>query len=547
MPTSDANTRPFSQPEPPFKIEVIRTFAITGLPVAGILLFTSVLLSVAFFVYGLNTLHLTIRARRYRRIPSPPLDARPGVAIHLPIYNEFYVVGRLLESCANVAAQYGKDRVRIYVIDDSIDETSSEVDKIASGYSAQGFQFSVIRRGSRHGFKAGALQAALEATREKYVAVLDADFVPPADFLDKTIPILEHDPSVGFVQTRWGHLDRNYNVVTESVAIGVDAHFFLEQRGRNGSGYLMNFNGSAGVLRAEAIREAGGWNSDTLAEDLDLSYRMQLLGYRGVYMNDLEVPGELPPTIASLKRQQGRWARGSLQTARKLLSRIQTSKGLTLGQKFQAAVHLTYYLVHPLMVASFLLAVAADFLSIDVIRYAVNFSLPSLSSGRTSADSVALSFQIVPWVVFSALVLLSTFAVLLYCIEAVRVQKLGLVENVKQIIMLVVIGYGVSISNSVHALGGLLSSQTGTFSRTPKYAIEREGETWKGKKYQISTNKTTLLEAGGVALAAIASAWAVETGNLGILPILLVYLTGYSTVLYLTLSQTLGSAGSKDS
>jgi len=521
-------------------------FTVTGLPVAGILLFASVLLSIAFFVYGLNTLHLTIRARRYRRIPSPPLDARPGVAIHLPIYNELYVVGRLLASCAKAATQYGKDRVRIYVIDDSTDETSSEVDRLASGYSAQGLQFKVIRRGSRQGFKAGALQAALIATHEKYVAVLDADFVPPKDFLDKTVPILEHDPSVGFVQARWGHLDRNHNVVTESVAIGVDAHFFLEQRGRNGSGYLMNFNGSAGVLRAEAIRQAGGWNSDTLAEDLDLSYRIQLQGYRGVYLNDMEVPGELPPTIASLKRQQGRWARGSLQAAKKLLGRIRASERLTAGQKFQAAIHLTYYLVHPLMVASFLLAVAADFLSIDVIRYGVNFSLPALSSRGAFANSVVLSFQIVPWIIFSTLILLSTFAVLLYCIEAVRVQRLGLLRNVKQIITLVILGYGVSISNSVHALGGLFSSRTGTFSRTPKYAIEQAGQTWRGKRYQLTLNRTTVLEAGAVVLAGAASFWAIRTGNLGILPILLIYLAGYSFVLYLTLKQTFGSGGRPD-
>ena len=509
------------------------------------LLLASLLLSVAFFVYGFNTLHLMLRAGRYRPIPSRPLAHRPTVAIHLPMYNELYVVGRLLKSCTEVAERYGRNLVRIYVIDDSTDETAAEVDRLVSEYSTQGFRLRVIRRGGREGFKAGALQAALAVTDEKYVAVLDADFVPPPDFLDRTVAVLEGDPALGFVQGRWGHLDRDYNVVTESVAIGVDAHFFLEQQGRNGSGYLMNFNGSAGVLRAAAIREVGGWAHDTLAEDLDLSYRIQLAGYRGAYLSDLEVPGELPPTIPSLKRQQGRWARGSLQTARKLSRKIMTSDRLSVGQKAEAAVHLTYYLVHPLMVAAFLLAIAADFLSVDVVKYGVGVSLPTPSAGGSTLGISTETVRVIPWAVFSALVLLSTFAVTMYCVQAVRVQKLGLLGNIRKVVFLVFLGYGMSISNSVQALGGLFSPRVGTFSRTPKYSVSL-GETWKDKKYQIPLGVTTFLEAGSVLLGAAASWWAYVTGNIGILPILFVYLAGYSFVLYLTLRQTVGPKGSLD-
>jgi cellulose synthase/poly-beta-1,6-N-acetylglucosamine synthase-like glycosyltransferase len=286
-----------------------------GATAATVLLFASVFLSVAFVVYGLNTLHLMLRSRRYKPVAIIPLSSRPPVAIHLPIFNEYYVVGRLLASCTHVAARYGVDRVRIYVIDDSTDETSTEIDTLVSNYSAQGYRFKTIRRGTRQGFKAGALQAALQETDEKYLAVLDADFVPPADFLERTVSVLEKDPVLGFVQARWGHLDRSHSVVTESVAIGIDAHFHLEQQGRNGSGYLMNFNGSAGVLRTDAVRAAGGWAPDTLAEDLDLSYRLQLQGNRGLYLIDLEVPGEVRPTITRLKRLEGRWAWGSVQAA----------------------------------------------------------------------------------------------------------------------------------------------------------------------------------------------------------------------------------------
>lgn len=508
---------------------------------APAVLFASVLLSIAFAVYGLNILYLTVRSRRYKLRLAPPLSARPTVAIHLPIYNELYVVRRLLDSCARVAERYGERLVTIYVIDDSDDDTSLAIDEAVSEHSARGLQFRVIRRGSRLGFKAGALQAALEETHEKYVAVFDADFVPPPDFLDRTVAVLEEDAEVGFVQARWGHVDRNYSTMTKAVAIGVDAHFFLEQKGRNGNGYLMNFNGSAGVLRASAIQAAGGWAADTLAEDLDVSYRMQLAGYRGVYLNDLEVPGELPPTLASLKRQQGRWARGSLQAARKLAGRIVPSKKLSGGQKFEAGVHLTYYLVHPFMVASFLLAVSADFLRIDVISYAVTLPISKPGGG------LALTVEVVPWVVFTALVVLSTLAVFFYCFEAVRVQRLGVLHNVEQIVVLVALGYGISISNSTQALLGLFSHDTGAFSRTPKYAIESSGQTWKGKRYQIPLNRVNLLEAGAVVLASVAALYAYLTNNLGLIPILLVYLVGYSFVLYLSLIQTGGPRKNRDS
>lgn len=521
-----------------------------SIPIATVLLGASVCLSIAFFLYGLNILHLTLRARKYTHALAPELQQKERVAIHLPVYNEFYVVGRLLRACTQLAARYGRELVRIYVVDDSSDETSAEIDELVGSLGREGFRFKVIRRGTRDGFKAGALQEALKQTEEPYFAVFDADFVPPEEFFDRTLPYMAN-PKVGFVQCRWAHLDRRYNTITESLAIGVDAHFLVEQQGRNGSGYLMNFNGSAGLMRTSAVNEAGGWSADTLAEDLDLSYRLQLTGYRGEYLSQIEVPGELPPTITSLKRQQGRWARGSMQTAKKLLGRIRKSEELSIGQKVEAGIHLTYYMVHPLMVASFLLAVAATLLNVDVIRYAVNVSIPTLTATRLSGQAlgaglVFVTIAVAPWLVFSALVVLSTLAVLYYCLEAVRVQKLGLWQNVKQVVLLVILGYGISISNTVQALSGLLSSKTGTFLRTPKYAITSKEETWRGKKYQIPLNMTNLLEAGGVGLGLIALLDAFASGNLGIVPILVIYFSGYLLVFSLTLNQTLRAAGRVD-
>ncbi len=517
-------------------------------PLASLIFALSVALSISFVLYGMNILHLTRRAKRYREPISDKPSEKPAVAVHLPVYNEFYVAGRLVESCVTMAEQYGKDLVKIYIIDDSDDETREEIDDLSSRFTSAGYNIEVIRRGTRAGFKAGALQAALERTKEPFIAVFDADFCPPANFLDRTVACLIRDEKVGFVQCRWSHFDRNYNVITETLAIGVDAHFLLEQPGRWGSGYLMNFNGSAGLLRREAILKAGGWQSDTLAEDLDLSYRMQLAGCTAVYLRDLNVPAELPPTITSLKRQQGRWARGSIQTARKVMPSLIHSGSLSYTQKFEAVMHLTYYLVHPLMVASFLLAVIATFLNIDVIKYAVAVSLPTFASPSdllrsfTLKNVTYLTFQVAPWLVFSALVVLSTIAVLYYCAEAVRVQNMGLVRNIKEIFLLVILGYGISISNSVSVLSGLFSNRTGTFLRTPKYAITRKDHSWREKKYQLSLNRVSILEGVAVAISALAITKAIATSNLGIIPILAVYASGYILVFALTLLQSLRSS-----
>jgi cellulose synthase/poly-beta-1,6-N-acetylglucosamine synthase-like glycosyltransferase len=500
-------------------------------PVAEIILGASVLLSFSFFIYGINTLHLTRRARGYSQPAVGTLSSRPPVAVHLPVYNEFYVADRLLDACRRMADKYGKDLVRVCVIDDSDDETKGKLDALARDYNQRGYRVDVLRRGTRAGFKAGALQFALERTTEPFVAVFDADFAPQEDFLERTVPFMLEDKQVGFVQCRWTHFDRGYNMITETLAIGIDAHFLLEQPGRWSSGYMMNFNGSAGLLRTSAIVAAGGWNSDTLAEDLDLSYRMQLSGFKPVYLKDVKVPAELPPTITSLKRQQGRWARGSIQTARKVFPAVYASKKLSVRQKFEAFVHLTYYMVHPLMVASFVLAVMAVFLNINVISYAIKVTVPKTIFG-------SFTLMLVPWAIFALMIFLSTISVLYYCIEAVRTQNLGIVRNVKQIFLLVILGYGISVSNSVSALSGLLSKQTGVFLRTPKYAITNKGGTWREKRYQLALNKVTFFEATATGVGSIALVYAAFLHNLGIIPILAVYVAGYVLVLILTLSQS---------
>lgn len=503
------------------------------------LLGISIVLSSAFFIYGFNAIHLTLRSRKYVE-PEAKAGERPRVAIHLPVFNELYVIARLVGSCIGVAESYGKDLVRIVVIDDSTDETKTEVDRLVDEYSSKGYRIEVLRRGSRTGFKAGALQAALDATTEDYLAVFDADFVPSPGFLERTIPYLVSDEKIGFVQARWEHLNRGYNAVTKALAVGTDAHFFVEQAGRWDSGYFMNFNGSAGVLRRKAIVDAGGWQADTLAEDLDVSYRMQLAGYGALFLKKLTVPGELPPTITALKRQQGRWARGSIQTLKKLGPRIVHSRDLSRSQKFEAGIHLSYYAVHPLMFASFVIALVAAFLNLDVIKVGTGITTGGLpGTGPASIWSVLEGLlATAPWVTFVVLIIACTIAVLFYGIEALKAQGMSSSRNIPTLILLVMIGYGISISNSVGVFSGLLLSDSGRFARTPKYAIKTSEDKWRGKKYQVHFEKTTVLEGIAVFLALASIGWAASKGNLGIIPILTVYLVSYSFIFLLSLRQS---------
>ena len=296
-----------------------------------------------------------------------------------------------------MAEAYGIDKVRILVLDDSSDDTVLEVDKIVSEYQDKSFNIEAQRRKDRSGFKAGAMQAALQTTGEEFIAIFDADFIPPADFLLRTIPYFGQDEQLGIVQSRWTHLNRDFNLLTKAISLGIDVHFFIEQAGRYASGCFQNFNGSGGVLRKKAVLDAGGWRADTLAEDLDLSYRMQSSGYRVLYLRDLECPGEIPPTVPSFKVQQGRWACGSLRNARKILPGLLHNRKLGVKQRLQAFIHLTGYMIHPLMVLSFVLS------CLTVILGVHNLS-------TVPGTGVIHSLQALSWAVLLPLLVLCTLA-----------------------------------------------------------------------------------------------------------------------------------------
>jgi len=316
--------------------------------------------SIGLMVYGLHCYAMIglflLRQKRHRgeiaaEVAAFNLDRAPGeyplVTVQLPVYNEAEVVERLMWSAAQL--DYPADRFEIQVLDDSNDETCEIIDRTAAAIRETGIDVSVARRADRRHFKAGALAAGLETAKGEFAAIFDSDFIVPPNFLKRSVALIAGIPDVACVQGRWGHANREENWLTKAQSVGIDGHFTAEQGARGYSGFCLNFNGTAGIWRVSAIAAAGGWQGDTLTEDLDLSYRAQLAGYRIRYDFDLECPAEIPNNVVALKSQQKRWAKGSIETARKLLPRILRHPGFTWLQKLEAFLHLTHYFVAVLM------------------------------------------------------------------------------------------------------------------------------------------------------------------------------------------------------
>ncbi len=320
-------------------------------PLVTFLVWIYLLSAVALALYATGTLVLLALWLRCRNqeTPAPPLDGHdwPSVTVQLPVYNERAVVGRLIDAVA--ALDYPRDRLRVQVLDDSTDDTSALIARRVARYARYGLAIAHLRRGSRAGYKAGALADALKQTPDGLIAIFDADFVPAPDFLRLVVPYFLADARLGMVQARWAHLNPDESLLTRGQALSLDGHFVVEQTARSRSGLLINFSGSGGVWRAGCIREAGGWSDATLTEDLDLSYRAQLSGWRCLYLPEVVVPGEIPPQLAAYKRQQARWAKGSTQTLLRLGGRLWRNNRLTFWQKLMGTLHLCQYLVHPVM------------------------------------------------------------------------------------------------------------------------------------------------------------------------------------------------------
>ena len=340
------------------------------------------LLGTVLVLFSANVLYLTAIAWRHRGVdpPAPPLERVPFVTVQIPLYNEHYVCERVIDAVSRL--DWPRDRWEIQVLDDSTDETRDVVRRAVAAAAARGLDITVIHRAAREGFKAGALGAALPIARGEFIAYFDADFLPPADFLRRAIPHFA-DKQVAFVQARWGHLNRGFSLLTRIQALMLDTHFAVEQLARNRGGYIFNFTGTAGVWRRVAIEDAGGWSFATLTEDIDISYRVFLAGWKAVYLRDLVCPAELPVTMTGFLRQQLRWAQGILQCSTQLLPKVWRGP-LALSVKAQATFHLTVNLLHlgmfGLLIAYPLLILLADRLP-DVVPLAVLiviWTVPSL-------------------------------------------------------------------------------------------------------------------------------------------------------------------------
>jgi cellulose synthase/poly-beta-1,6-N-acetylglucosamine synthase-like glycosyltransferase len=500
----------------------------------------SMVLTLLFFLYGFNHYFLLFSARKYK-IPdlADGIHPRPAVCIHLPVYNEKYVIRRLVAACSRMAKTYGNDKVRIIVIDDSRDETIGVVDEVVKEYHGRGYKIEVLRRNIRQGFKAGALQAALEITAEGFIVVFDADFIPAEDFLNRTIPYFLTDDKLGIIQSRWTHTNRDYNSLTKAIAIGIDVHFLIEQAGRYASGCFQNFNGSGGVLRKKALLEAGGWQADTLAEDLDVSYRIQLQGYRFLYIKDLQSPGEIPPTVPSFKKQQARWANGSLRTARKILPSILSNQKLGLKKRLEAFIHLTGYMVHPLMFISFVLTFSATLLSVNSFRIEnVGMILQYANQPHSINANGAFILETLTWILLGSMILFCAIAAWVTPIASLKVQNLPISRNLSSLLILFLLGFGISMSNTIEAGKALLTDRDWVFKRTPKYAVETGADEWRSRRYQVPLDRMAVLELMLVILGGTAMVFAISRSNFVVLLILIPYTLAYAFVLFLTVWQS---------
>jgi cellulose synthase/poly-beta-1,6-N-acetylglucosamine synthase-like glycosyltransferase len=418
-------------------------------------------------VYGWHRYYLVylyMRNRAKEPKAGPQLNPLPVVTIQLPLYNEMYVADRLIDAVCRI--EYPRELLEIQVLDDSVDETCSIAELAVRRFALQGVDIKYYHRPDRTGFKAGALEAGLKVARGEFIAIFDADFIPTPDFLTRLMPHFS-DAGIGMVQARWGHINQDYSLLTKIQSILLDGHFVLEHGGRNRAGRFFNFNGTAGVWRRQAIDDAGGWQHDTLTEDLDLSYRAQLRGWRFVFVSDLIEPAEVPVEMNAFKSQQHRWAKGSIQTCRKLLPTIFRAD-IPVGVKIEAFFHLTANFNYPLMCVLSVLMFPAM-----VIRYNMGWYEMLLID--------------VP------LFLAATFSVCNFYMVCQREIHRDWRARLKYLPFLMSIGIGLCINNTRAVFEALVDKQT-DFARTPKYRIEGDADEWVGKKYRQSVAVQPLIE-----------------------------------------------------
>lgn len=471
-------------------------------------------LSILFFfgAHGFNMIYYYFKTFSMR---TKDLDEKdffmseyPVVTIQIPLYNEQYVITRLIDSVLRM--EYPKDKLEIQILDDSTDETTGIIDNHIKKYLEQGYDIKHIHRTNREGFKAGALKIGLEQARGEFVAVFDADFIPRKKFLKRTIPYFFKEEKLGLVQTRWEHLNREYSLMTKTQAIALDGHFVIEQAVRNRAGFFINFNGTGGVWRKECIFDAGNWEADTLTEDLDLSYRAQMKGWKFRYLVNFTSPAELPSDIGALKSQQFRWTKGAIETAKKIYPKVLKSN-MTLKLKIQSFIHLYSNLAYPFILLAAIL------------------NLPVMLIKLTGVyDSV---FKFMSLFIFA---FISSFIFYLYS------QKDVYPDWQKRIIYFPVFlagSMGFSVNNTKAVFEGLLDKKS-EFVRTPKYQIMDRKDSWQGKKYvSKKLSFTTYIEALLAVYCFAGVIIAITTAQVAAIPFQLMFCGGFSLISFLSIRQ----------
>ena len=465
-------------------------------------------------IYGAYRIKQVVDFWRYRKfVPQPAGQYAeadlPHITVQLPLFNELYVVDRLLK--AVTAINYPRDKFEIQVLDDSTDETVKVAESVVAKYAAEGFDIHYIHRTDRTGFKAGALENGNKFAKGELLAIFDADFVPKPDCLRKLVDFFI-DPLVGCAQMRWSHINGNYNLLTRLQTIMLDGHFVVEQTTRNRTGGFFNFNGTAGIWRRKAIEMSGGWQHDTLTEDTDLSFRAQLMGWKFVYLLDEESPAEIPVEINAFKAQQRRWAKGVMQVGLKLYPRIWTA-ALPLRVKLEMFFRLTGNISYPLMIV-------ASFLQFPLLL--VRYNQPFYH----------LMVLDLPLLFFSSISVVLFYGTAVWYLDERRAPRL------LHLPLVMALGIGLAFSNARAVLEALLGVKT-EFVRTPKYRVEDTGdETWKRKKYKRKRGLLPLLELSFAVYFLLAIAYSVRLHMWGTIPFITLFFFGFGYMGVMSLLQT---------
>ena len=479
----------------------------------GILLIIYFVALSVLFGFGTHGLVLLYYYRKTSKLKLPEVlmpEEVPMVTIQLPLFNELYVVERLIHSVCEI--DYPKDKLEIQVLDDSTDESVIITQKLIEEYKAKGFDIQYIHRKDRGGYKAGALKNGLLTAKGQYVAIFDADFVPKKEFLQKTIPHFNNS-NVGMVQTRWEHLNEDYSYLTKAQALALDGHFVIEQQVRNKAGFFINFNGTAGIWRKECIYDAGNWQADTLTEDFDLSYRAQLKGWKFVFLNDVTSPAELPADINALKTQQFRWTKGAVETALKILPKVLKSD-LPFRIKMECTIHLTSNIVFPFIILVAILNVPLVIIKTTIQGYDQYYSLMSVF----------------------VLASISTFLFYTFAQKAIHL------DWQKRLLLFPVFlagSMGFAVNNTKAVIEALFSKKS-EFARTPKGGVIKSTDDWKKKKYvQSKVSYMVMIELLLALYFVIGIGISIYHVQIAAIPFQLLFLAGFGTVGLLSLRHAL--------